>query len=134
MYELTNLTMNCSYVNIYQGVPKQDYYGRGDREVGLIYKLLNFNSAMYASNASESFAQIAYWSSEEGFLDCEPDMGCAEPVYSSYKDIPITDGYPPYTHAEYPGVIKIGGLFSIFDESGNYDIDQAENMAAFLMV
>ena len=77
------------------GVGSQDY-GVGDRDLGITYKVLNFDPAYYAVGDSSSTAMrtLYVFSAENGRQDCDPadDSNCAdEVVFNTANGLPPID-------------------------------------------
>ena len=59
-------------------------------------------------------------------------LDCAKPERNTFNG-QVSNGYPPYSFSNPPTVLKIGGLFSPFDDSGNVNSMQVQSLAAFLL-
>ena len=50
-------------IGFYEGIAEMDYYGRGDREVGNLYEIVNFNEKMFVdSQGVDGFGVVGLWS------------------------------------------------------------------------
>jgi hypothetical protein len=86
-------------VDIFEGMPLYGRYGRGNREVGCTYKLINFNSDAYAalppssrkktSLTSDSFVSVGLWNLESGV-----SLSGAPIVYRTESNDPVLDRSP----------------------------------------
>ena len=119
-------------ISIFEGEEDLDHYAEGIREIGHHYVLLNFNANSYNNNPHEGFIPVQVWSSENGITECPTNMNCGTPIYNT-PDNSMASAYPPYAFEHYPSILKIGGLFSVFNEDGSVNIHQAEHLSAFLM-
>jgi len=57
---------------------------------------------------------------------------CELPIFKTKDNLPAKD-YPAYSKTFYPNVIKLGGIFNIFNINGLPDPMQAQCLAAFLL-
>lgn len=92
-------------VDIFEGMTLFNEYGRGDREVGQAYKIMNFQPDQFNPPLSNGFVQIGQWTSEEGAALCEHE-GCYKPVLRTRNN-----KFPPDTPA--PIVIDIPSTSAI---------------------
>jgi ABC-type branched-subunit amino acid transport system substrate-binding protein len=102
---------------------------------------MNFDASKMA-NGGDGFAVVGRFTSidivGEGLEFCDLSTNTIEGVPCqdvSYNTLDNTQplSYPPFSTEGTPEVIKIGGLFSVFDSNGNPDPLQAQCLAAFLM-
>ena len=82
------------FVKLSPGKIQQDDYGRGDREYGVVYQLLNFNIEQRRISNTSSFQPIYLWTTEDGILLCDAAMGCSSPIYRN-DDNAIPSDTPP---------------------------------------
>jgi len=59
------------------------YFSRGDRDLGIHYKIMNFNADAYKNNASNSFVQVLQWTNLEGVHDCDNFTTCTGFIFCS---------------------------------------------------
>jgi hypothetical protein len=131
-----NFTGATGYLHWHWGMPDYGLYGEGDREVGHHYRVLNFNEQLYKKSNVSGFATVGVWSVEDGITWKDPVLGKYEKMYdvtyNTADNLPASD-LAPYQLATAPSVVRIGGLFSPIDQNGNFDYNQAQCLAAFLM-
>lgn len=116
----------------YSGSSVYPYNYRGDREVGLTYKILNYNVT------SGGLAFVGKYS-DDGITMCNrassssiDGFPCSDVVYNTVDNLPAGN-LAPYSLQTTPQVVKIGGYFKPFDTNANPDFEQAQCLAAFLM-
>jgi hypothetical protein len=119
------------HIDIFEGMSEYNLIGKGDREVGSFFKLMNFHYGQYLSNGI-GMQPFILTNPDVGLYPCPPTLACPPPEYV------FDDGwqgvYPPYAFAGAPTVVKIGGLFSAFKDGGSImDKENAEFLAMFLM-
>ena len=107
------------------------YNKKGDREVGLTYKIFNYNTTIgdFSFVGKYSDSGITLCNSDSSFMDGIP---CAPVTYNTRDNLPAGN-FAPYSQETTPEVVKLGGLFNPFDGNNNPDIQQAQCLAAFLM-
>jgi len=125
------------YMKWFGGMSNYGYYADGDREVGHHYRVVNFNEQLYTqSNGISGWATIGVWSVEDGVVWNDPILGKYEKMYPVIYNTPDNSrpsDLAPYQNAMAPSIVRIGGLFSPIDENGNFDYEQAQCLAAFMM-
>lgn len=116
---------------IYSGSSVYPYNKKGDREVGLTYKIFNYNASLgdFAFVGKYSDNGIALCDSKTRLLDGIP---CQAIVYNTRDNLPAGN-FPLYSQDTTPRVIKLGGFFKPFDDNNIPDKQQAQCLAAFLM-
>ena len=119
-------------VDIFEGELDMERYAEGNREAGLHYIVYNFQEDAYNLDPHDAFVPVKVWSPEDGLTYCPTAMSCGSVIYNTHDNGPAS-AYPPYAFESFPEVVKIGGLFSVFNGDGSIDVQQAENLAAFLM-
>ena len=90
-------------------------YGRGDREVGHHYKVLN-----YDKNAQNSFSLSQIWTVEKGLSSCPTALDCVPLAFNSLISVnkPPSDTHPDIIVTMNSGVV--GTLYSIGTLAGTY--------------
>lgn len=119
-------------VNIFEGMAQFGDYGLGGREVGHTFKMMNFNRESYEVDPAEGFVPTGMWNVDVGISDCPVEELCSEVKYNSATG-ELPSAYPPYAYQSAPQVLKIGGLFGVFNADGTVATDQAEYLAAMIM-
>ena len=116
---------------ISSGYSVYPYNKKGDRKVGLTYKIFNYNVTMgdLAFVGKYSDSGITLCDRETRLID---GFSCQSVVYNTVDNIPAGN-YAPYSRDKTPRVVKMGGLFKPFDVNHLSDIEQAQCLAAFLM-
>jgi ABC-type branched-subunit amino acid transport system substrate-binding protein len=101
---------------------------RGNRVGGLYFMMNNYQIA------GNAFYPTLVTSVEHGPLGCVglPDGFCKSYIFNSVDDT-IPNGYPAYALATPPAIIRIGGIFNLYDDHGVANKQQVECLAAFLM-
>ena len=107
------------------------YDQKGDREVGLTYKIFNYNVSMgdLAFVGKYSDSGITICDRKTRLIDGSP---CQSIVYNTVDNHPAAN-FAPYSHDKTPRVVKLGGFFNPFGANNLPDIQQAQCLAAFLM-
>lgn len=138
---MTAMVNNISFVGasglvkFASGDASNKYYGRGTPVEGVYYyKLYNFNTEQYNLNKNNSYVPIRVGSVGVTSRLCTTvDFSdCKKPERNTRNGL-LSNGYPPYSLATTPSVLKIGGIFSPFSSIGTIDVSQAENIAALLL-
>ena len=117
--------------SIVSGSSVYPFYTKGDREVGLTYKLFNFNPA------AMDFVFVGKYS-DHGLEFCDTStnsidgLPCKSIIYNTAENSP-PENFAPYSHQSTPQILKLGGFFKPFDSDNNPDPLQAQCLAAFLM-
>lgn len=124
------------FVDFFDGVVELGRYGEGSREQGNEYNLYNFNTTLNSAGL-DPFSYVATWTAENETRLCSPTDSydgslCRSIIYNTDNGLPAYDR-PPYRDSTPPPVLKVGGFFSTLDNDGNFDEDQAQSLAAFLM-
>jgi len=107
------------------------FVSRGDRNTGQTYKIFNYQPKFGGLALIGKF-------SDSGIVLCNTTMSvidgfsCVPPVYNTVNNNPAGN-YPPYTHLTTPAVVKIGGLFQLFDSNNNQNFLQAQCLESFIM-
>jgi ABC-type branched-subunit amino acid transport system substrate-binding protein len=137
------LVKNVSFVGAtgsfewYGGMPNFGYYAAGDREVGHHYRVVNFNEQLYKqSKGTSGWATVGVWSVEDEVVWSDPILSKYEKMYPVVYNTPDNSrpsDLAPYQTATAPSIVRIGGLFSPIDVNGNFDYEQAQCLAAFMM-
>eukprot|EP01036_Dinobryon_divergens_P061854 gene61854-biopygen30390 len=98
-------------VHFNNGRPKEEGYGLGDRLVGLMYKVYNFNPSTFhggTSRAMETFRTVGYYSPDAHSFDpCDlwNDNICSKPVYRTSDGL-IVDDSPNVVEVQMPQTIR----------------------------
>jgi hypothetical protein len=116
---------------IYSGSSVYPFNKKGDREIGLTYKIFNYNVSLsdFAFVGTYSDNGITLCDSKTRLLDGSP---CQSIVYNTRDNLPAGN-FAPFSQDTTPRVIKLGGFFKPFDDKNVPDIHQAQCLAAFLM-
>jgi ABC-type branched-subunit amino acid transport system substrate-binding protein len=118
-------------IDIFEGMSEYNSIGKGNREVGMHYSLLNFHLDAYISNGA-GFVPFLLLKPGVGFVPCPASFNCRAAVL--VFDTGWTSAYPPYAFSSPPSIVKIGGLFSAFVDGGStMDKENAEFLSLFLM-
>ncbi len=125
--------------DVYQTIKKMRPYegasgnisfdSNGVRLGGVMYDVVNFNP-----EAVSSFALIGSIGSTIDFTPCSllTTYNCKLPKFYAHDNAMLPDG-EAYARDGPPEVIKVGGFFNPFDESGKFDSAGAQYLASFLM-
>lgn len=146
---------STGYVHYYIGMTDIgfDDYARGDREQGHYFGVWNFNYDKYLAGHNDSFGFVGIWTVENSMQLCtssdrylhDIEYTCYNITYNTYNGLPALDkpSYmmqgccsptsAPKTSSSGYNVIKIGGYFTPLDQDGNFNEDQAQMQAAFIM-
>jgi hypothetical protein len=101
-----------------------DFDSYGHRDSDLNYNIMNYQGS--------SFALVGSISTHSNFTPCSgPECGVIAYTYQLRSQPPAD--LPPYYTSTAPEVVKVGGFFHHFDSEGNFDPEQAQYLAAFLM-
>jgi ABC-type branched-subunit amino acid transport system substrate-binding protein len=92
-----SFTGASGHIDIYEGMDLEGKYGRGDREVGVFYRLLNFNEDSFRSHGpSGAFVTLGVWDLDQATLEpCPPGYSCHDPIYRTRDN-----SFPPDTHPD----------------------------------
>lgn len=128
------------------------FNNRGSRLTGLTYGLFNFQKGLYQLHGDDvkAFSFNGLWTAETGLSLCTGQVA-ATAGWRNYAHLGATCGplifntknsslppvdHPPFSTSSLASperVLKIGGIFSPFDDAGAFDTSQAQALAAFLM-
>jgi ABC-type branched-subunit amino acid transport system substrate-binding protein len=118
-------------IDIYEGSDDVTNMGRGNREVGIFYKIMNFHYQTYLTTGV-ALLPFLLTSIDVGMYPCPPTLFCPSPEYVFNEG--WQGAYPPYAFATAPSIVKIGGIFSAFIDGGStLDKENAEFLSVFLM-
>lgn len=110
-------------IEIFEGMSQFKHIGKGNREVGTYDKLQNFHSSIWLETGLP--LDISWYRVVDTMF-----FPAAELVF----DASWISAYPPSAFATPPAIVKIGGLFSAFEEGWSMlDKENAEFLLMFLM-
>ena len=116
---------------IMPGSDDYPYETRGDREIGVAYKLYNYNAEaediVFVGKFSDD--TVEFCNSSYRFIDGIP---CKDIVFNTADNSRPGDT-APFSLQTLPEVVKLGGFFTPFDLESNPDPLQAQCLAAFLL-
>jgi len=103
-------------------------FQKGNRLQGYATSIMNYHTGL-------GFLRCSGWSVFEGvagfpypcYGNCDYDF-----IYNTV-DGNLANGYPPYALSTAPSVIKVAGIFNIYDDNGNPNIEQMEALAGFML-
>jgi ABC-type branched-subunit amino acid transport system substrate-binding protein len=115
-------------VSYSKGDPASAYDTRGNRAGGVYYMMYNYQIA------GNTFYPVLVLSVELGPRGCVglPNGYCKSAIFNSV-DGTTPNGYPAYALAKPPSIIRIAGIFNLYDSNGVANKEQVECLAAFLM-
>lgn len=92
-------------VKLSPGIRSESYYGRGDREEGLHYRIKAFDAPTYLVTLNDSFVDIGSWDTTHGFQKCsdQSEFRCVDMVYNTNNDQPASDTPPDIIVVLLPG-------------------------------
>ena len=85
-------------VEMYPGIPQFDYYSKGCRVVGMMFKIVNFHADAYLAGLNPFVPVIGYSSDTNSFAPCPSGRECSYPIFKTNgadKTVP-----PPDMHAD----------------------------------
>ena len=138
---VVNFEGATGHVLFSKGDSAYPYIYLGDREVGQSYLVMNFDESKM-SNGGDGFAVVGKFTSTEnigeGVEFCDISTGLIDGVKCQAVTYNTNDNSKPLSFAPFstkfsPEVLKIGGLFSVFDQLGVADPLQTQCLAAFIM-
>jgi ABC-type branched-subunit amino acid transport system substrate-binding protein len=118
-------------INYSPGIFNPDYHflfnRHGDRAGGFSFLLYQYHSA------SNSLNPVSVINADRGVIGCFdlPELTCSDFEFNTADNTP-PDGYPPYTQSTLPDILRVAGMFSIYDENLARQ-EQIECLAAFVM-
>jgi ABC-type branched-subunit amino acid transport system substrate-binding protein len=103
-------------------------YNVGRTRVGRFAYMIYQYQDIYAA-----IIPITMMINELGFRGCAGiPVTCRSPRYNNADNTPA-DGYPPYSFASLPSILRIAGIFDLYEQNGLPVKDRVECLAAFLM-